>query len=111
MWGDPLRKKDMVYVKDFCQMLYKALFVERNTGYYNVGTGIGTSLIDQIKGIVEVFCAPNKVSNIRLRPDMPNAPQYIMDIEPAKKELGYIPKYDYIEMLKDFKKEMEKGEL
>lgn len=111
VWGDPLRKKDMVYVKDFCQMLYKALFVERNTGYYNVGTGIGTSLIDQIKGIVEVFCAPNKVSNIRLRPDMPNAPQYIMDIEPAKKELGYIPKYDYIEMLKDFKKEMEKGEL
>ena len=111
VWGDPLRKKDMVYVKDFCQMLYKALFVERNTGYYNVGTGIGTSLIDQIKGIVEVFCAPNKVSNIRLRPDMPNAPQYIMDIEPAKKELGYIPKYDYIEMLKDFKKEMEKGDL
>lgn len=30
-----------------------------------------------------------------------------MDIEPAKKELGYEPKYDYINMLKDFKKEME----
>ena len=56
VWGDPSRVKDMVYVKDFCQMLYKALFVKREKGHYNVGTGVGTSLLDQIKGIAEVFC-------------------------------------------------------
>ena len=39
---------------------------------------------------------------------MPNAPKYIMDIEPAVRELGYKPQYDYISMLKDFKAEMEK---
>ena len=33
-------------------MLYKACFVDRENGYYNVGTGIGTSLLDQIKGII-----------------------------------------------------------
>ncbi len=38
---------------------------------------------------------------------MPNAPQYIMDIEPARKDLGYEPEYLYIEMLKDLKKEMQ----
>ena len=42
---------------------------------------------------------------------MPNAPQYIMDIEPAVKELGYIPQYDYLHMLMDFKKEMESNDL
>ena len=107
VWGNPNREKDMVYVKDFCQMLYKAVFCYRDSGYYNVGTGVGTSLLNQIKGIVEVFGKEGKKSKIVMRPDMPNAPQYIMDIEPAQKELNYVPKYDYISMLKDFKKEME----
>jgi len=105
VWGDPSRKKDMVYVKDFCQMLYKTLFVEKNEGYYNVGTGIGTTLLDQIKGMVEVF-GGDKKSEIVMVPDKPNAPQYIMDITPAVNDLGYHPEYDYISMLQDFKKEM-----
>jgi len=109
VWGDASRVKDMVYVKDFCQMLYKALFVNREKGYYNVGTGIGTSLLDQIKGMVEVFGEEGKKSSITLCPDKPNAPQYIMDITPACEELGYAPKYDYISMLKDIKKEMEQA--
>ena len=108
VWGDPNRQKDMVYVKDFCQMLYLALFVDRKEGYYNVGTGVGTSLVDQIRGIVEVFGSLENKSKIVMRPDLPNAPQYIMDISTAQDELGYIPKYDYITMLKDFKLEMEK---
>ena len=29
VWGDPERVKDMVYVKDFCQMLYRAVFADR----------------------------------------------------------------------------------
>ena len=109
IWGDKTRKKDMIYVKDFCQMLYKAIFVNRETGYYNVGTGIGISLEDQIKGIVSVFGEEGNESIIIERPDMPNAPQYIMDITAAINELDYHPKYDYISMLKDFKLEMEKG--
>lgn len=109
IWGDKTRKKDMVYVKDFCQMLFEALFVEQSEGYYNVGTGIGTSLDEQIRGMVEVFGKEGHRSKIIERPDMPNAPQYIMDITAAVNELGYKPKYDYISMLKDFKEEMEKG--
>lgn len=108
VWGDPSRVKDMVYVKDFCQMLFKAIFVNREEGYYNVGTGTGTSLLDQIKGMIEVFGNANHKSSLIMRPDKPNAPQYVMDITPAREELGYVPQYNYIDMLKDFKKEMEK---
>ncbi len=111
VWGDSSRVKDMVYVKDFCQMLYKAIFVDRTCGYYNVGTGVGTSLLDQIKGMVDVFGEDGRKSEIIMRPDKPNAPQYIMDIAPAAKELGYKPKYNYLEMLRDFKKEMLLAEL
>ena len=106
VWGDSSRVKDMVYVKDFCQMLFKAVFVDRECGYYNVGTGIGTSLLEQIKGMVAVFGEDGKKSEIIMRPDKPNAPQYIMDIAPAVAELGYKPQYNYLDMLQDFKKEM-----
>lgn len=107
VWGDPERIKDMVYVKDFCQMLYRAVFADRNCGYYNVGTGVGTSLLDQIQGMIEVFGTPGKESELIMCPDKPNAPQYIMDIAPAVSELGYKPEYTYRKMLLDFKKEME----
>lgn len=110
IWGDPSRVKDMVYVKDFCQMLFKALFVEKSCGYYNVGTGVGTSLLDQIKGMVDVFGEEGKKSQLIMRPDKPNAPQYVMDITPAVQELGYKPQYGYLEMLHDFKYEMEQAE-
>jgi UDP-glucose 4-epimerase len=96
----------MIYVKDLCQMFYKACFIDRDYGFYNVGTGIGISLLDQIKGIVEVF-GDNKKSRILFSPEMRNAPQYIMCIEEAKLELGYKPMYNYIDMLKDMKKERD----
>lgn len=108
VWGDPSRQKDMVYVKDFCQMLFKALFVERDKGYYNVGTGVGTTLLEQIQGIVDVFGEEGKKSKLIMCPEKSNAPQYIMDITPAREELGYEPEYDYKAMLEDFKNEMLK---
>lgn len=108
VWGDATRQKDMVYVKDFCQMLFKAVFVDRDCGYYNVGSGVGTSLLEQIEGMIRVFGTEKHKSKLIMRPDKPNAPQYIMDIGPAIRELGYKPKYDYITMLKDFKYEMDK---
>jgi UDP-glucose 4-epimerase len=106
VWGDPNRKKDMVYVKDLCQEFYKACFVNRDYGFYNVGTGIGISLLDQIKGMVEVFGGEKK-SKIFFSPEERNAPQYIMDIDDAVKQLNYTPRYGYIDMLKDMKLEME----
>lgn len=111
VWGDPDRVKDMVYVKDFCQMLYRAVFVQRDCGYYNVGTGVGTSLLAQIQGMIDVFGTPGKRSELVMRPDKPNAPQYIMDIAPAVAELGYKPEYTYRKMLMDFKNEMESQRL
>lgn len=106
VWGDPNRAKDMVYVKDLCQEFYKACFVNRDYGFYNIGTGVGTTLLNQIKGMIEVF-GEGKQSKILYSPEKPNAPQYIMNIDEARSELGYEPKYPYIEMLKDMKKERD----
>ena len=55
MWGDPERAHDVVYVKDLCQMLCKAVTADCEGGIYHVGTGKPISLREQIEGIVEVF--------------------------------------------------------
>src|SRR5699024_8841761 len=107
MWGNPKLGKDIVYVKDFTQMVYKAIFANHDGGIYNVGTGKTVSLEDQVKGIVEVFSPEGHKSEIIPRPEKADSRAFVMDIEKAKKELGYEPQYNYIEYLKDFKREME----
>ncbi|WP_040978350.1 NAD-dependent epimerase/dehydratase family protein [Oceanobacillus jeddahense] len=107
IWGNPLLAKDIVYVKDFTQMIFKAILADVDGGTYNVGTGQAVTLEEQIKGIVEVFSPKEKKSEIIPRPDKPDSRSFVMDIENAKEDLGYNPKYNYIDYLKDFKKEME----
>ena len=97
----------MVYVKDLAQMLFLALSTNVESGVYNVGTGVGTTLQDQIEGILEVFSPKGLKNNMVFCPEKPNAPAYIMDISNAKRDLGYQPNYLYKEMLKDIKKEMD----
>lgn len=108
LWGDPKKEKDIVYVKDYCQMIFKALFVNREKGIYNVGTGKAVSLQEQIEGIIEVFSPQEQKSKIVYYPEKPDSREFIMDISNAKEELGYEPQYSYIEYLRDFKAEMEK---
>jgi UDP-glucose 4-epimerase len=109
LWGDPNSKKDIVYVKDFVQMIEKCILSNLEGGIYNVGTGIGVSMQEQIEGMIKVFHPVNKISKIKYRPDMPSSPQYILDITNARIELGYRPCYSYISYLEDFKKEMEQN--
>lgn len=106
MWGDPTKAKDIIYVKDFCQMLCKAITIERKCGFYNVGTGTAVTLKEQIDGIIDVFSQDNRKSKIIPFPEKPNSREFIMDITNAKEELGYEPEYYYLDYLKDFLKEM-----
>lgn len=107
MWGNPDAFKDILYVKDLCKMMFLGLFAERDGGTYNAGTGIRTTLRQQIQGIIDVFApAPSKTKII----DVPGAPSFtsfVMDIDNAKEELGYEPEYTYIKFLEDYKKEQE----
>ncbi len=109
MWGNPQAFKDIVYVKDLCQMMYKAVFADVDGGVYNVGTGIRTTLRQQIEGMIEVFSPKEKKSTIIECPDKPTFTSFVMDIESARRDLGYEPQYDYISYLEDYKREMEQN--
>lgn len=107
VWGDPEKVRDIVYVKDCTQIIEKCVSAGAESGMYNVGTGVGTTMREQVTKIVEVFSPEGNPSIITFDPSMPDTTEYIFDISKTIKNLGYEPKYDYEAYLKDFKKEME----
>lgn len=107
LWGNPDAFKDILYVKDLCQMMYKALLSSVNGGTYNVGTGIKTTLQEQIEGMINVFNPVDKKSSIVYKPEGSSFSSFVMDINNAKDDLGYEPEYTYIKYLEDYKEEQE----
>jgi len=108
IWGDPNYAKDMIYVYDAAQMFCKAIENKvLNKGFYNCSTGIPVTLQEQMEAIIKVFCPANKKSEIVVLNDKVAGGGLLMDVQNAKDELGYEPKYDVIKMFEDFKKEME----
>lgn len=107
LWGSPSKLRDMVYVKDCCQIIEKCITHNQMGGTYNVGTGIGTSREEQIEGIIDVFSLENEKSKIIYRLDKPDSPQYIMDVSKTKNNLEYEPKFLYKDSLIDLKAERE----
>ena len=107
IWGDPAKVRDIVYVKDCCQIIERCIAVsDAECGTYNVGTGVGVSLEEQIRGIVEVFSPADARSEILYDRTKPDAPEYVFDVSKTERILGYKPRYSYIDYLKDFKEEM-----
>lgn len=107
IYGDPTRVKEMVYIKDFTKVVVAAAKSELQGGFYNIGSPARVSLEDMIRGIVKVFSPENKKSEITYAPDMPDTLQSILDWSKTKFELGYDPEYDFLSMMRDFKKEMQ----
>lgn len=106
IWGHPQKVRDIVYVKDCCQIIEKCISVENApSGTYNVGTGVGTTMEDQVRGIVKVFSPKDCPSIISYDATKPDAVEYIFDMSKVKIYLGYTPKYDYNAYLDDFKNE------
>ncbi len=107
LWGNPKYAKDMVHVYDFSQMLCKAIEVDREEGFYNIGTGISVTLKEQIETIIKVFSLPGNTSEIIYCPEKISGGGFLMDIANAKEELGYEPQYDCLKLFEDYKVEME----
>jgi UDP-glucose 4-epimerase len=109
IWGNPSYSKDMVHVNDFSQMLCKAIDVNLEKGFYNVGTGKPVTLEEQVRTIIDVFSPKSNPSPVLYCPEKPSTGGFLMDIENAKKELGYKPLYDCRKLLEDFREEMKIG--
>ena len=86
-------------------MMYLGLFASTDGGTYNAGTGIRTTLRQQIQGIIDVFSPDPSSTKIIEIPGKTTFTSFVMDVENAREELGYKPDYTYIKYLEDYKKE------
>lgn len=110
LWGNPEYKKDMLYVYDFAQEMCRAVLTDKvDHGIYNGGTGKPVSMREQIQAIIDVFSSADKKSKIVYLPEKASGGGILFDIENAREELGYEPKYGVHEMFEDMKKEMALG--
>ena len=107
MWGNPEAFKDVLYIKDLCQMMCKAITANVNGGTYNAGTGLKTTLREQIEGYIRVFSPNPDTARIIEKPSGSSFTSFVMDIQNAREELGYEPVYTYDKYLEDYKKEQE----
>ncbi|MBN2821350.1 MAG: NAD(P)-dependent oxidoreductase [Bacteroidales bacterium] len=107
IWGDPMKKKEIVYIKDLSTLIQHAIESDKDGGMYNFGRGEGISLEEQVKGIIDVFSKNENKSEIVYKPDNPNSRQFIHDVSKTKEELGFQVEFNYWDLLRDFKKEME----
>lgn len=108
--GDPELSRDIVYVKDVASAFVKAIKSDSIGGLYNITSGIGLTLNNQVKVIIEVFSTEQK-SKIIYKPEVKNStPSFLFDITKAKHDFNYNPEFgDYKKMMGDYKKEMESG--
>jgi len=107
IWGNPNEAKDMVHVYDFSQMLCRAALVDKQEGFYNIGTGRPVSQLEQCQAIIDVFSPKDNPSTIKYIPTNSVGVGYFkMDITNAKEELGYEPVYDVHKLYENYKEEM-----
>lgn len=108
IWGDPAKGMDLIYVKDFCQMCECCLAADPSaSGTYNVGTGKLTSLDDLVHSIARSFNPVGSPSEIIYRPEKHDSVNYFMNIDKARRQLGYEPVFDTPDkVFDDYKLEM-----
>jgi len=111
VWGNNNIVRDLVYIKDITSGIINAINCKNASGSYNLGSGTGITIEDEVKAIIKAFSPPDKTSKIIYRPDhdLLENRSYIFDISKAKNELGYSPKYTYEEAMNDYKAEMGIG--
>lgn len=110
IWGDPKISRDIIYVKDVADAYVKAAESDKTYGLYNMTSGTGLTLEDQVKIIIDVF-GKDKGSKIIYKPEKTNnTPSFLFSMEKAKNDFGFVPQYsDYKLMMEDYKKEEESG--
>jgi len=108
LWGDCEKGRDIIYVKDVVSALILALKNGKTKGLYNIASGKLLSLKEEAQEIIKVFSPKDRPSELVYRPNIFNSIEYFLyDISKAKKDLHWCPKYSFIEMLFDYKREME----
>ncbi len=102
VYGDPTRKKELLYIKDFGRAVVKAAN-GHECGIFNLPGYKPYTLDEMIDGIIHAF--GNKNTKKLYRPDMPDTPQILLSHKKSKNILGWTPIWTWQAACEDMKKE------
>jgi len=84
--------RDFLYIDDAVAAIELAMDSDASWGStYNIGSGVGTSLVDLARIIKEKSGSESKIA---VDEDYPDQSQYLADISKAQNEIGYSPKVE-----------------
>lgn len=101
IFGKAIKVQDFVYVKDVVSANLCALKTNIS-GTYNIGSGLGTNVVELAKTIIKVFRSKSMIVFDKTKPE--DNSQITMDISKTEKDLGYRPHYDLESGLKNYYK-------
>lgn len=110
IWGDPTRKKELLYIKDFTKAIQCALESDAE-GIYNLSGYKPYTLEEQIDELIKVFSPVGKTSSKKYCPNKPDTPQNLLLSAKARHSLNWAPCYTWESACIDIKKEMEEEPL
>lgn len=102
IYGDPSRKKELLYIKDFANAVVRAAETDI-CGIFNLPGYKPYSLKEMVDGIVHAFAYGN--TKVIPRPDMPDTPQILLAHNKSEKVLGWKPKLTWEKACEDMYKE------
>ena len=110
IWGDANTSRDLIYVKDVARAFVMASQSDKALGLYNMTSGVGVTIEEQAKVIIELFGGESK-SKIVYRPEKSNnTPSYIYSMDKAYRDFGFKPSFvSFKDMMVDYKMELESG--
>ncbi len=108
IWGDTSVGRDVIYVKDVVAAFIKAIENDEVEGLFNITSGRYLTIREQAEITAKVFWNGDSKPVIVELPDKPhNMDSFFYDNTKAKKELDWTPKYNFEDLLIDYKKEMQ----
>jgi UDP-glucose 4-epimerase len=108
IWGNADVGRDIIYIKDVVSAFVKAIDSPMASGLFNITSGNYLTLREQAKTIAALFWGSNTQPVILERPEKSNGlDSFLYDINKAKRELNWSPKFTFEDMLNDYKLEMQ----
>lgn len=100
------QSNDFTYIKDIVQANILALETENLNQIYNIGTGIELTTEEVFEALKDFFKYNKDFEKLPQR--KVDANKFVYDISKAKRELGFIPKFNFKQGMEDWYNNFEK---
>lgn len=98
------QKRDFIYVKDICSVIYFFMTHRKDSGLYNLGTGTARTFNDLVTNVFEAMKVAHKIVYIPTPKDIRDTYQYFTEAKMERLlQIGYnIPFHTLEEGIKDY---------